>query len=320
MAAAFVALALVLALVIFPMASPVGALSFNYYDHTCPQLESTVTSAVKKAMMNDKTVPAALLRMHFHDCFIRGCDGSVLLESEGKNKAEKDGPPNISLHAFYVIDNAKKAVEAECPGLVSCADILALAARDAIALSGGPNWDVPKGRKDGRISKASDTRQLPGPNFNISQLQQSFSQRGLSLEDLVALSGGHSLGFSHCSSFQNRIHNFNSSLDIDPTLNPSFAASLRNACPMHNKVKNAGATLDSSTTIFDNAYYKLLLQGKSLFSSDQSLLTTPKTSALVSKFASSQQEFEKAFVKSMIKMSSISGGGQEIRLDCKVVN
>lgn len=71
MAAAFVALALVLALVIFPMASPVGALSFNYYDHTCPQLESTVTSAVKKAMMNDKTVPAALLRMHFHDCFIR---------------------------------------------------------------------------------------------------------------------------------------------------------------------------------------------------------------------------------------------------------
>lgn len=132
--------------------------------------------------------------------------------------------------------------------------------------------------------------------------------------------GGHSLGFSHCSSFQNRIHNFNSSLDIDPTLNPSFAASLRNACPMHNKVKNAGATLDSSTTIFDNAYYKLLLQGKSLFSSDQALLTTPKPSALVSKFASSQQEFEKAFVKSMIKMSSISGGGQEIRLDCKVVN
>ncbi|XP_012073734.2 peroxidase 64 [Jatropha curcas] len=271
-------------------------------------------------MINDKTVPAALLRMHFHDCFIRGCDGSVLLESKGKNKAEKDGPPNISVHAFYVIDNAKKAVEAMCPGVVSCADILALAARDAVALSGGPSWNVPKGRKDGRISKASDTRQLPGPTFNISQLQQSFSQRGLSLEDLVALSGGHSLGFSHCSSFQNRIHNFNKSINIDPTLNPSFATSLRNVCPMHNKVKNAGATLDSSTTVFDNAYYKLLVQGKSLFSSDQALLTTPKTKALVSKFANSQEEFEMAFVKSMIKMSSIIGCGQEIRLDCKVVN
>jgi peroxidase len=55
--------------------------------------------------------------------------------------------------------------------------------------SGGPGWDVPKGRKDGRISKASETIQLPSPTFNISQLQQSFSQRGLSMEDLVALSG-----------------------------------------------------------------------------------------------------------------------------------
>ncbi|GAU34220.1 hypothetical protein TSUD_210020, partial [Trifolium subterraneum] len=54
--------------------------------------------------------------------------------------------------------------------------------------SGGPGWDVPKGRKDGRISKASETIQLPSPAFNISQLQKSFSQRGLSMEDLVALS------------------------------------------------------------------------------------------------------------------------------------
>ncbi|XP_037493509.1 peroxidase 64-like [Jatropha curcas] len=124
-----VLLALALALVVFPISySPVYALSLNYYDNVCPHLEYTVTSAVKKAMINDKTVPAALLRMHFHDCFIRGCDGSVLLESKGKNKAEKDGPPNISVHAFYVIDNAKKAVEAMCPGVVSCADILALAA------------------------------------------------------------------------------------------------------------------------------------------------------------------------------------------------
>lgn len=132
--------------------------------------------------------------------------------------------------------------------------------------------------------------------------------------------GGHTLGFSHCSSFQNRIHNFNSSHDIDPTLHPSFATSLRTVCPTHNKARNAGATMDSSATTFDNAYYKLLLQGRSLFSSDQSLLSTPYTKALVSKYAVSQLAFENAFVKSMIKMSSINGGGQEVRLDCRVVN
>uniref|UniRef100_A0A251T6B9 Peroxidase n=1 Tax=Helianthus annuus TaxID=4232 RepID=A0A251T6B9_HELAN len=297
----------------------VNTLSANYYDQTCHNAESTITSVVKKAMLNDPTVPAALLRMHFHDCFIRGCDGSVLLNSTGKNKAEKDGPPNISLHAFYVIDNAKKAVEALCPKTVSCADILALAARDAVTLSGGPTWDVPKGRKDGRVSKATETRQLPAPTFNISQLQQSFAQRGLSMDDLVALSGGHTLGFAHCSSFQNRIHNFSSKQSVDPTLESSFAASLKSVCPAKNTAKNAGANLDATPTTFDNRYYKLLLQGKSIFSSDQSLINSAKTKALVSKFASSQQEFQKAFVKSMIKMSSISGG-QEVRLDCRVVN
>ncbi|KAI9201775.1 hypothetical protein LWI28_029050 [Acer negundo] len=256
MAANTVALVLV-ALLYFPISSPVNALSSNYYDKTCPQLETAVRYAVQKSMMNDRTVPAALLRMHFHDCFIK---------------------------------------------------------------SGGPTWDVPKGRKDGRISKANDTVQLPAPTSNVSELQQSFSQRGFSMKDLVALSGGHTLGFAHCSSFQNRIHNFNATHDVDPTMNPSFAASLRSVCPMHNMVKNSGATLDSSPTAFDNAYYKLLLQGKSLFSSDQALLTAPNTKNLVSKFAASQKAFEKAFVRSMIKTSRISGHGQEIRLDCKAVN
>lgn len=65
---------------------------------------------------------------------LKGCDASVLLNSSGKEKAEKDGAPNISLHAFYVIDNAKEELERMCPGVVSCADILALAARDAVAL------------------------------------------------------------------------------------------------------------------------------------------------------------------------------------------
>lgn len=297
---------------------------------------------------------------------MKGCDASVLLNSKGKNTAEKDGPPNQSLHAFYVIDDAKKAVEALCPAIVSCADILAFAARDAVVLvsetplllalklllnfnscggmqTGGPYWKVPKGRKDGRTSKASETIKMPFPTFNISQLKLSFSQRGLSLDDLVALSGtkyiyvyllykkeiivcvciyisfsgGHTLGFSHCASFQNRIHNFNATHDVDPTMHPSFAARLKSIC---STIKNAGGTsMDPSSTSFDNTYYKLVMQGKGLFSSDQALLTDQKTKNLVSKFANSKQTFYKAFVNSIIKMSSINGG-HEIRKDCRVVN
>ncbi|XP_072976414.1 peroxidase 64-like [Typha angustifolia] len=293
-------------------------LSVDYYAETCPHAEKAVTEAVRQAAMNDKTVPAALLRMHFHDCFIRGCDGSVLLDSTKNNKAEKDGPPNMSLHAFYVIDNAKKAVEEMCPGVVSCADIVALAARDAVALSGGPTWEVPKGRKDGRISKASDTQLLPPPTFNFSQLKQSFSQRGLSTKDLVTLSGAHTIGFAHCSSFQNRIHNFDATHDIDPSMNPTFAARLQKVCPKHNKARNAGSTMDSTGTKFDNVYYKMLLEGKSLFTSDEALLTHRRTKELASLYANSQEAFNEAFVKSIIKMGSLPGG-QEVRLNCRMV-
>lgn len=147
-------------------------------------------------------------------------------------------------------------------------------------------------------------------SFLLHQLKRLF---------LSHFAGGHTIGFSHCSSFQNRIHNFNATHDIDPTLHPSFAASLRSICPDKSGAKNAGTSMDPSSTTFDNTYYKLILQGKSLFSSDQALLTSPKAKDLVSKFASSKEAFYEAFSSSMIKMSSITGG-QEIRKDCRVVN
>lgn len=136
---------------------------------------------------------------------------------------------------------------------------------------------------------------------------------------LNKMAGGHTLGFAHCSSFQNRIHNFNTQKQVDPTLNPSFAASLKGFCPAHNKVKNAGSTMDDTATSFDNIYYRMLMQGKSLFSSDEALLAAPSTKKLVAKYASSNAEFERAFVKSMIKMSSIIGNGNEVRLNCRRV-
>lgn len=127
------------------------------------------------------------------------------------------------------------------------------------------------------------------------------------------------MGFAHCSSFSNRIHRFNATHDVDPTMRPSFAARLKGICPVNKKVKYAGTPMDPSSRTFDNNYYKLIIQRNSLFFSDQALLSTPRTKDLVYKFATSKNAFRKAFVNSITKMSSITGG-QEIRRDCKMAN
>lgn len=55
--------------------------------------------------------------------------------------------------------------------------------------TGGPVYDIPKGRKDGRRSKIEDTINLPFPTFNASELIRTFGQRGFTTQEMVALSG-----------------------------------------------------------------------------------------------------------------------------------
>ncbi|MBA0820175.1 hypothetical protein Gohar_019787 [Gossypium harknessii] len=110
-----------------------GSLRKGYYKDTCPDAEEIIKKATEKHVANDPTLPARFLRMHFHDCFVRGCDGSVLLNSTTNNTAEKDAIPNLTLAGFDVIDDLKAEVEKKCPNVVSCADVLALAARDAVS-------------------------------------------------------------------------------------------------------------------------------------------------------------------------------------------
>ena len=58
----------------------------------------------------------------------------MLLNSTKTNQAEKDAIPNQSLRGYHVIDTVKSAVEEACPGVVSCADIVALVARDSVSM------------------------------------------------------------------------------------------------------------------------------------------------------------------------------------------
>ncbi|KNA25643.1 hypothetical protein SOVF_004640 [Spinacia oleracea] len=169
----------------------------DYYRNSCPNVESIVRNAVKKKIQETFVTGPATLRLFFHDCFIQGCDASVILASRNGD-AEKDAEDDLSLagDGFDTVIKAKEAVEkvAECKNKVSCADILALATRDVIVLSGGPNYGVELGRKDGRIStKASVGGHLPLARFNYKQLVNMFASHGLSQVDLIALSGSLSL-------------------------------------------------------------------------------------------------------------------------------
>jgi peroxidase len=59
----------------------------------------------------------------------------VLLDDTASFTGEKNAAPNQnSVRGFNVIDNIKSAVENACPGVVSCADILAITARDSVAI------------------------------------------------------------------------------------------------------------------------------------------------------------------------------------------
>ncbi|KAK8518974.1 hypothetical protein V6N13_017775 [Hibiscus sabdariffa] len=129
----------------------------GFYSRLCPRVESIVRSVVQSHFRSDPTVAPGLLRMHFHDCFVNGCDASILTDGAG---TEKTAPPNILLRGYEVIDDANTQLEAACPGVVSCADILALAVRDFVVVSGGASWSVPTGRRDGAVSPTSDVVNL----------------------------------------------------------------------------------------------------------------------------------------------------------------
>jgi len=64
----------------------------------------------------------------------QGCDASILLDNDEYIDSEKDSPPNDSLKGFDVIETIKSKLEEACPGVVSCTDILVLAARDSVVL------------------------------------------------------------------------------------------------------------------------------------------------------------------------------------------
>lgn len=190
-------------------------LKVNFYSRTCPNAERIVFTEMKRmfdlpfklVVPEDQphfgpNVAPDILRLFFHDCFVQGCDGSVLLDGP---TSEKTAEPNARLEGFDMVDNIKTALEAACPGIVSCADLLAFAARDAVRLVGGKRFSVPSGRRDATTSVASlAVKNLPDPLNSMDELTKLFANHGLTRDEMVILSGAHTIGDTACHFIDNR--------------------------------------------------------------------------------------------------------------------
>ncbi|KAK7395003.1 hypothetical protein VNO78_15544 [Psophocarpus tetragonolobus] len=292
-------------------------LSSNFYSSTCPNVLSTIKSVVDSAVSSEPRMGASLLRLHFHDCFVQGCDASVLLNDTSSFTGEQTALPNVnSIRGFGVIDNIKSQVESLCPGVVSCADILAVAARDSVVALGGVGWTVQLGRRDSTTASLSSANSdLPGFRFTLQQLEDNFNNKGFNTQEMVVLSGGHTIGRAQCFTFRTRIYN-------DTNIDSSFATSLRANCPSVGGDSNL-APLDSSQNSFDNAYFTDLQSQKGLLHSDQELFNGGSADSIVNGYATDASSFQTDFANAMVKMGNLSpltGSSGEIRTNCWKTN
>ncbi|XP_027330069.1 peroxidase P7-like [Abrus precatorius] len=306
-------------LVLVAAATAYGSeLCTDFYSDCCPNLLTIVKRGVIKALQNEPRVGASLLRLHFHDCFVNGCDASILLDDTSSFIGEQTAAANNkSARGFNVIDDIKADVEKQCPEVVSCADILALAARDSVVHLGGPSWEVGLGRRDSTTASRKDANDsIPAPFLSLSALIKNFANQGLSVTDLVALSGAHTIGLAQCRNFLAHIYN-------DSNVEPSYRKFLQSKCPRSGNDENL-EPLDHQTPIhFDNLYFQNLLSKKALLHSDQELFNGSSTDNLVRKYATNTAAFFEDFAKGMVKMSSIkplTGSKGQIRINCGKVN
>ncbi|XP_071708786.1 putative L-ascorbate peroxidase 6 [Rutidosis leptorrhynchoides] len=217
---------------------------------------------IRKVLSKGKA--AGVLRLVFHDAGtyeINDDSGGM----NGSISYELDRPENKGLKkSLKIVLEAKNIVEEKQPA-VSLADMIAVAGAEAVFLCGGPKIPVRLGRLDSMVPDPEGN--LPEETLDALGLKQSFQKKGFSTQELVALSGAHTLGS-----------------------------------------KGFGSPI-----IFDNAYYKVLLEKPWLSSGMTSMVGLPSDRTLVeddeclrwiSKYAEDQDLFFEDFKNAYIKLVS----------------
>ncbi|GAB2298911.1 hypothetical protein Dimus_032988 [Dionaea muscipula] len=228
---------------------------------------------------------------------------------------------NFGIRKREQIGEIKSTLEVLCPGQVSCADIIALAAREAVAFAGGPRIQIPLGRKDSNTSsRLLADALLPSPRTRIDQFLHIFTTKAMKLEESVAILGAHTLGTGHCINIVDRLYN------PDPLDRMDFKYEfyLRLQCPTETPLTNlTSVPNDATPTLFDNQYYWGITFGKGLFGIDSYLSTDPRTAPIVARFRLDPAYFFQTFSSAFVKLSSanvLTGSSGEVRLNCNQVN
>ncbi|KAJ7967728.1 Peroxidase [Quillaja saponaria] len=297
-------------------------LAYDYYKFSCPNLIPIVKREMLSIFLTDVSAPAAFLRLMFHDCQVQGCDASILLDSSYQTvNSEMVSPRNFGIRKRETIGHIKSILEDECPGQVSCADIIILAAKESVFFTGGPQIEIPLGRKDSTTCSFLEAdAKLPAPSITVDELFATFISTGMNIEESVAIMGAHTLGAGHCINIVSRLY------EPQPgdRMNFGFETLLRLACP--TKIPLTNVTFvhnDVTPLIFDIHYYRDVLMGRGLFSIDSRISRDPRTAPVVNRFAIDQNYFFQVFSSAFVKLSSanvLTKGQGEVRRQCNCVN
>uniref|UniRef100_A0A2C9W546 Peroxidase n=1 Tax=Manihot esculenta TaxID=3983 RepID=A0A2C9W546_MANES len=297
-------------------------LQLNYYAQSCPRAEEIIKEQVINLYKKHGNTAVSWVRNLFHDCGVKSCDASLLLETANGIESEKASQRSFGMRNFKYVNTIKDAVEAECPLTVSCADIVALSARDGIVMLGGPRTEMKTGRRDSKESYAAVLENfLPNHNDSMSLVLSRFQSIGIDTEGAVALLGGHSVGRVHCVNLVQRLYP-----TVDPSLDPEYAEYLKGRCPTPDPDPEEVlyARNDRETPmILDNMYYKNILNHKGLLLVDQQLASDPITSPFVEKMAGDNGYFLDQFSRAVVLLSEnnpLTDDQGEIRKDCRYVN
>ncbi|KAG6792334.1 hypothetical protein POTOM_001479 [Populus tomentosa] len=289
------------------------SLEYDFYRDSCPQAERIIQRVVHELYEVNSSVASALLRLVFHDCFIEVDD-----------------------FGFDIIDKIKSEIEMVCPGVVSCADIVALAARDGVVQASGPFYPLYTGWRDAIHSfRDVATSELPSPNADLSETLASFASRGFDERETVSLMAP-SLSCSGSPSSSSRAAEMRGSPSSLSAPSPSLKGSI--SSPPSSSTPSSASFEDSLLSSleepgmnmanegpgvdFGRLYHRSLLQGKGILYSDQQLMAGIDTGIWVRAYASDISLFPRGFALVMMKLSNLrvlSGSKGQVPLHCSKV-